>query len=125
MFLSYPVLLVHVLVCVPLASEERVLLADDLPVEEGRQRRVLLRQALDLEVSAQEGVLQVHVLQDDLHVVLVALGPLVAGEPGPVVEQPRGDPRLLGGDRGRRGGQRVQGAHGHDGQAESGAGTRR
>jgi len=57
-------LLVHVLVRVPLPSEERVLLGDDFAVEEGRQRRVLLRQALDLQVAAEVGALQVHVLDE-------------------------------------------------------------
>ena len=59
-------LLVHVLVRVPLAGEEGVLVADQLPVEEGDHLRVLVRQVLDLEVAAEVGVLLVHVLQHKL-----------------------------------------------------------
>ena len=57
-------LLVNVLVRVPLPGEERILLADDLAVEERRQRGVFLGQTLDLEVAAQVALLKVNELQD-------------------------------------------------------------
>lgn len=89
-------LLVHVLVRVPLAGEEGVLVADQLPVEEGDHLRVLVRQVLDLEVAAEVGVLLVHVLQHHLHVVLVAFGLLVTREPRPIVQQRAAHTRLFG-----------------------------
>jgi hypothetical protein len=60
---THPVFSVDVLVCVPLSREEWVLLGNDFAVEERRQRWVLLRQALDLQVAAQVRVVQVHVLK--------------------------------------------------------------
>ena len=56
-------LLVDLLVGVPLPGEERVLLADDLAVEERRQRRELLGQTLDLQVAAEVSALEVNVLE--------------------------------------------------------------
>ena len=59
----YPVFSVYIFVCVPLSREEWMLPADDLSVKEGGERRVLLRQTLDLEVAAQKRILQVNVLK--------------------------------------------------------------
>ena len=56
-------LFVDLLVRVPLPREERVLPTDDLAVEEGGERGVLLSQALDLEVAAEERAIQVNVLE--------------------------------------------------------------
>ena len=56
-------LLVHVLVRVPLAGEEGVLVADQLPVEEGDHLRIFVCQVLDLEVTTQIGILLVNMLQ--------------------------------------------------------------
>ena len=87
-------LFVDVLVSVPFPGEEGMFITDDLPVKEGDHLRVLVRQVLDLEVAAQVGGVLVHVLQHHLHVVLVPLGLLVAGEPRAVVEEAAADTGL-------------------------------
>ena len=49
--ITYPVLLVDVFVGVPLSGQERMFSGNDFSVEKRRQRRILLRQAFDLQVS--------------------------------------------------------------------------
>lgn len=58
--------LVDFLVRIPFAREEWILLADDLAVKKRCERRVLLRQALDLQVAAEVGVRFVNVLKSCL-----------------------------------------------------------
>ena len=58
-----PVFPVNIFVGVPLPGQKRMLLGDDLAVEERRQSRELLRESLDLEVAAQIRVIKVNVLQ--------------------------------------------------------------
>ncbi len=58
-----PVFSVDVFVGVPLPGQKRMLLRNDFAVEERRQRRKLLCQALDLEVAAQIRILEVDVLK--------------------------------------------------------------
>jgi len=91
-----PVLFVHVFIRVPFPGEEWMFFTDNLPVKESDHLGVLVRQVLDLQVAAEVGGLLVHVLEHHLHVVLVALGLLVTGEPGAVVQQTPTDPRLFG-----------------------------
>ena len=54
---------VNLLIRLPLAREKGILRGDDLPVEEGRHRRVLLRQPFDHQVAAEVGVRLVDVLE--------------------------------------------------------------
>ncbi len=49
---AYPVLLINIFVRVPFSGEERVLLADDLTIEECGKGGVLLGQPLDLQIAA-------------------------------------------------------------------------
>ena len=88
--------LVNILVSIPLSREEGMLFSDYFSVKERHHLRVLVRQVLDLEVAAQVGGVLVHVLQHHLHVVLVPLGLLVAGEPRAVVEEAAADTGLVG-----------------------------
>lgn len=56
--------LINIFVSIPFASEKRILLGDDLAVEEGRQGGKLLGKAFDFEVATQVAVLLVHVLSE-------------------------------------------------------------
>lgn len=58
---------VHIFICIPLPGQERVLLADDLAIEEGCQNRVLICQTFYFQVTTQVGVFQVNLLKIDSH----------------------------------------------------------
>jgi len=57
-----------------ICSEEVVFRTDDLSFEIGGERWVVFRQALYSQVSAQEGLSWIHVLDLDLNLVLLLLG---------------------------------------------------
>lgn len=97
-----PVFSVNLLIRLPLARQEGILRGDDLPVEEGRHCRVLLRQPFDHQVAAEVGVRLVDVLKDDLHLVGVPLGGLEAAKLGATVEAGVRHAELTGVHQGRR-----------------------
>ena len=54
---------INIFICIPLACQEWVLLADDLTIKKCCQCWILLSEAGDLEVATQVGIVGVHMLQ--------------------------------------------------------------
>jgi hypothetical protein len=57
------VLFVDIFISVPLPRQKRVLLADDLSIEECCQERILLRQSFDSKIATKIRILFVYVLK--------------------------------------------------------------
>ena len=55
--------LVNILVSIPFSREEGMLFSDYFSVKERHHLRVLVRQVLDFQISANIGVLLIHVLK--------------------------------------------------------------
>lgn len=70
--------------------DEVVLCADDLALKVRRQRRVVLGQALNAQVSAEEGLLKIHVLDLNLDIIYLALRLLRAMELAACPQERRG-----------------------------------
>lgn len=93
-----PVFSIHILVSIPFPREEGMLFTDNFPVEKSDHLGVLVRQVLDLQVTTQVRVLLVHVLQYDLHIILVAFGLLMSRKSGAIVEESTRHTGLFGVD---------------------------
>ena len=86
--------LVHIFICVPLSGKEWMFITYYFTIEEGDHLWVFVCEVFNLQVTTEVGILLVHVLQHHLHVVLVPLGLLVAGESGAIVQQTSADSGL-------------------------------
>lgn len=63
---SYPMFLVHILICIPFPCKKWVLFANDFTVEECCESGEFFSQSFDSKVPTQVGILFVNVLKNEL-----------------------------------------------------------